>query len=128
YLLQARDIFLQDKWISERDIPGGSLFFQGPHRLPDNILCTRFGNDLSAFTQACQSLGGLPLAFGDSSFVLQVLPRIKLGCVLWTADDEFPARFSYLFTPCIQQHLPLDVIFALANVVTDGLLQQTPHR
>ena len=38
YLLHALEIPLSGKWVSEKELPGGSTFFQGPHRLPADIL------------------------------------------------------------------------------------------
>jgi hypothetical protein len=102
-------------WVSERQLPGGSLFFQGPHALPLGPLLRRFATDLEGFREACLSLGGKPLEFGDASFAFRVLPLVPAGVLLWTADDEFPARAGMLFQPSVSRHLPLDLVLALAH-------------
>ena len=49
YLLGDKDIPLTGEWISEKDLPGGSTFFRGPHLIPTELISRRFGNDLEAF-------------------------------------------------------------------------------
>ena len=115
YLLNAGNIPRHGKWISEKEIPGGSTFFKGPHRLPDSELKTLFGKDKKNFLETGKKFEGKSLEYGDASFEFQLLPRVPLACILWTEDDEFPARINYLFDPSISQMLPLDVILALVN-------------
>ncbi len=124
YLLHAQDMPLVGKWVSEKEIPGGDLFFKGPHALPVQPLATRFGNDVEAFIKASNACGGkLIPEYGDAAFEFQALPNIPLVCILWAADDEFPARVSFLFDPSIQSQLPVDVILALVRCVAINLLQ-----
>ena len=115
YLTQARDTPVQASWISEKDLPGGSLFFRGPHALPVQPLVGRFGRDPAAFRQAGQRLGGEPLSFGDAAFGFTALPRIPAACILWVQDEEFPARVTMMFDRTLGLHLPLDVVLALAR-------------
>ncbi len=123
YLLQTRNVPLAGKWISEKEIPGGDLFFKGPHVLPVQPLMTRFGNDVEAFIKAGEAYGGKPIQeYGDAAFEFQALPNIPVVCILWAADDEFPARVSFLFDPSIQSQLPLDVILALVRCVITNIL------
>jgi hypothetical protein len=103
------------RWVSERQLPGGSLFFQGPHALPVAPLVRRFGTDAEGFRSACGSLGGTPLEYGDASFGFLALPLVPLAVILWTADEEFPARAGMLFDPSVSRHLALDLVLALAR-------------
>ena len=118
YLIHAREVEVSGAWVSERQLPGGSLFFQGPHALPLTALLERYGRDAEAFGSACGRLGGKPLDFGDASFAFQALPRIPLAVVLWVADEEFPARLGVLFDSTAALHLPLDLVLALVHAVT----------
>jgi hypothetical protein len=115
YLNRARDIPPTGKWVSERDLPGGNLFFRGPHALPAGPVLRRFGSDLAGFRSRCLDLGGRPLEFGDASFAFQALPRVPLACVLYVQDEEFPARLTFLLDSTASCHLPLDVILALVQ-------------
>lgn len=113
YLVGAMNIPLTGNWVSEKDLPGGSIFFQGPHRLPDSALIKNYGKNATQFLEIGEKLGGKKLEYGDASFEFRVLPRISIGCVLWVEDEEFPARVNYLFDSSIAHHLALDVVYAL---------------
>ncbi len=54
---------------------------------------------------------------------LATLPEMPLTLVLWTADEEFPARTAFLFDPVIEYQLPLDVILSLIQAVVRRLLR-----
>jgi hypothetical protein len=112
--------------VSERQLPGGSLFFQGPHALPLAPLLRRFGADGEAFRRVCLGLGGRPIEFGDAGFAFQALPFIPLAVILWIADEEFPARAGMLFDPTAADHLPLDLLLALAHAVVARLETALP--
>jgi hypothetical protein len=34
YLLKSKEIEISNEWISEKDLPGGTTFFRGPHVIP----------------------------------------------------------------------------------------------
>ena len=53
--------------------------------------------------------------FGDASFAFEPLPRIPLACVLFAADEEFPARVTFLFDSTIEFQLPMEIILALGH-------------
>jgi hypothetical protein len=123
YLIQAQELPLDGKWISEKDLPGGSTFFRGPHALPVQPLLGRFGNDLEAFRRAGLALGGQGLQFGDAAFRFATLPRIPTACVLWRQDEEFPARITMMFDRTLARQLPLDVVLALVHCLGARLLE-----
>ena len=123
YLSGAREMPLDGRWVSERSLRGGDLFFAGPHALPTAALAARFAHDAAGFAEAGRAAGGVPAGYGDASFRLQVLPRVPVIVVLWVADDEFPARASFLFDSTADAHLPLDAILALAGVMSRKLME-----
>lgn len=122
YLVHAQDIPLSHNWISEKELPGGSTFFQGPHRLYEPQLIERFGNHGDKFLRIGKGYGGQTLAYGDVSLAFSALPRISLALVLWLEDDEFPARITYLFDSHTSQHFALDVVYALCHCVNQIFL------
>ncbi|MBW1981614.1 MAG: DUF3786 domain-containing protein [Deltaproteobacteria bacterium] len=124
YLLRARPAPLSGRLVTASEIRGGSFFFRGPHVLFTEPLLQKFGSNAEAFLRAGRRLGGSSMDFGDVSFRLWPLPRIPLGYILWTADEEFSARLVVTFDSSVEHHLPLDVIWALVNVVGSMLLRQ----
>ncbi len=123
YLLESQSTGLVGKWTSEQEIPGGSLFFRGPHALPTKPLEELFGERLALFAAAAERLGGMRVASGDLAYRLWALPRIPMLFVLWKGDDEFPAAIQIRFDASIPQHLQaLDTILALVHTVCRSLL------
>lgn len=122
YLIKAQDVPITGEWVAEKRFPTGPLFFRGPHELPVKKLEDRFGADGAAFESARRELGGRPVEHGDAAIELLVFPRLPITVVLWLADDEFPARVSYLFDRTADQHLLLDGLWSATHVVRDALL------
>lgn len=122
YLLEAKNLPLSAKWISEKDIPGGQLFFRGPHKFPVEPLLELFGDRPEVFKAAAESLGGTPVDMGDMGYRLWALPRIPLLFVFWHGDDEFEPALHIRFNATINSQLEaLDSIWALINVVCRNL-------
>lgn len=118
YLIHAVDVEPTGKWIGEKDIPGGNVFFYGPHQLPTRPLEELFQIDLEYFDKAAQVLGGVRENRGDRAYVFQVLPRVPVMLVFWKGDEEFEPKLNFRFDETIIRHFPvLDQIFALSYVV-----------
>ena len=122
YLLHAKDTPLEGRWVSEFDLPGGALFFRGPHRFRTDDLAERFGRDLESFDEASRRLGGARVELGDRAYRFQVLPRVPAAAVLWRADEEFTASAKLLLDASVKEHLPLDVVFGLSLEVLGALV------
>ena len=121
YLLRARELEPARQWISEKDIPGGSTFFRGPHAIPTDLIASRFENDLTGFSERCKQLGGTFLDMADSAFIMQITPRIPVAVLYWRGDEEFPPESKILYDATIAGHLATDIIFALAWGICDRL-------
>lgn len=122
YLLEAQNQPLSANWISEKEIPGGQLFFRGPHKFPLDPLLRIFGRKPDIFRQAAESLGGSRVEMGDLGFRLWALPRIPLLFVMWEGDDEFEPSLHIRFNESISHQLEaLDTIWAMINVVCRNL-------
>ena len=89
--------------------------------LPTQILATAFGNDLPGFMVAGKRLGGSPLPMADAAFSFEITPRIPVAVLLWQGDEEFESQAKLLFDKTIAQHLPQDIIYALAVEVCHAL-------
>ncbi|MBI5586710.1 MAG: DUF3786 domain-containing protein [Deltaproteobacteria bacterium] len=123
YLLHARELPLSGKWVTEKELPGGALFFRGPHALAREPLEKRYARNPQGLLEAGQTLGGRATGKGDGSFVLTALPRVRLEYIFYGEDEEFPAQLIITFDRTVEQHLPLDVIWALVNITGKKLLE-----
>jgi hypothetical protein len=121
YLLNAKDIEIQNQWISEKDIPGGPTFFRGPHEIPTRLISRLFENDLEGFKNRSLKLQGSPMPMGDAAFWFEITPRIPVAVLYWIGDEDFPAEAKILFDKTITRHLALDIIFALAVLVCNRI-------
>ena len=121
YLLKAKKIDIRNEWISEKDIPGGTTFFRGPHEIPTSLITRRCQNDLAAFKNRCEQLGGSPIDMGDAAYRFQITPRIPVLVVYWMGDEDFPADARLLYDKTIIEHLPTDIVFALAVSVCNRI-------
>jgi hypothetical protein len=125
YLTGAKEIKPEHRWVSEKDLKGGSNFFQGPHSLQVREMEGLYGKDPEAFLKAGRRLGGTEIFYGDKAFALNVFPRISLAYLLWERNEEFPPKIWVLFDSTIQSHLPLDIIWCMVAETSCRLAEQT---
>jgi hypothetical protein len=121
YLRSAKEIPPAGQWISEKDIPGGTTFFRGPHAVPVHVIASRFGEDIQGFIRLCEQYGGTTLALADAAFSFVITPRVPVAVLLWQGDAEFPAEAKLLYDATIARHLALDIVYALAVGVCEQL-------
>jgi hypothetical protein len=122
YLLEAKPTELSSKLISEKEIPGGEVFFRGPHGLPLAPLTKLFGRRPELFRAVSETMGATQVQMGDLGFHFPVLPRIPLVLVLWEGDDEFDPEMLLRFDSSVTLQLErLDAIWALTNVFARSL-------
>ncbi|MBU2547415.1 MAG: DUF3786 domain-containing protein [Proteobacteria bacterium] len=121
YLIGADDIDLSGRMVTERELNGGALFFQGPHALSKAPVLERFGGDPGGLMERALKMGATPLKAGDAAFRLLALPKVLVAYTLYRGDDEFPAELTITFDAHTDRHLPLDGIFAMINVLTRRL-------
>lgn len=127
YMSRAKAVHPSGTWVSEKDLVGGSGFFRGPHLLPVQAICDRFGNDLDAFKTVCETLGGKPVDFADAAFSFEITPKIPVAVLYWLGDEDFPSEARMLFDKTIEAHLALDIVFAVAVEVCAALAKTYIH-
>jgi len=125
YLVKAKELSPAGKWITEKELKNGEMFYRGVHSLEmfKNPLEETFGHCPDDFLGAGLSIGGAKVDYGDVGLRFQALPRIPVLFLLWAADDEFAAKVNILFDPTIEDHLALDTIWGLVRVITFKLLE-----
>ncbi len=109
--------------VTPQELPGGGLFFSGPHAIATASLARRFGANPAALLAAAQALGGQ--AHGGAAEVavtLPGLPYLPLYVLLWLGDEEFAARAVVGLDAHAHHQLALDGIWALTNLLVERLL------
>jgi hypothetical protein len=95
-------------------LPDGGIFARGTHVLPLDALAQRHGRAPGGFLDAGARAGGAPAPFGDAAIELRPLPGVPVTVILWTADEEFPARADLLFDASAAGLLPVDILWSAA--------------
>jgi hypothetical protein len=121
YLLKSKEIEISNEWISEKDIPGGTTFFRGPHEIPTNLISLRFSNDINEFKERCAQLYGIPLNMADATYSFKITPRIPVAVLYWRGDDDFPTESKILYDRTITEHIASDIVYALAVGICERL-------
>jgi hypothetical protein len=121
YLTEAKRVEPTRRWLSEKDLKGGEMFFRGPHALPLAEVTEKYGGDPETFLEAGKRLGGVEMLYGDKAFGIDAFPKILLVYLLWKGDKEFPPRVQVLFEETVQDHFPLDVTWCTVCEVSRRL-------
>ena len=114
--------------VTPQELPGGAMFFAGPHALATPALEERYGRRLAALKAAGESMQAEMIQGADMAFKLYGLPRIPLYLLFWQADEEFEARAVIGIDSNSKHHLALDGIWALTNCLVEHLLEADPAR
>jgi len=123
YLLSEKNDTPTGVWISEKDLPGGTTFFRGPHAIPTQTICSAFANDQELLKRKCEDLGGEPLQMGDFAYSFRIIGSVSVALVFWLGDDEFPAEAKLLFDSSIAEIYQLDTVYALLCDVCKRIAQ-----
>lgn len=122
YMAGASGLPPRGRWLSFLELPGGPHHF-APFQLEAiHPLARTFGRKPEAFLAAALQLGGTREHFGHAGAVIPALPRISLGVVLWTEDDEFPATANILFDASAETYLPTASLYML-GIAVSGRMQ-----
>lgn len=114
YLIHSTDLPLAEKLIRPSDLPGGEIFIRGTHVLPLDKVAEYFENNSNEFMSIGKSLGGTQLEFGDMSIELLPFPRVPVVIIVWSGDEEFPARSTLLIDSSCKSQIPTDIIWSTA--------------
>jgi hypothetical protein len=121
YLMKSKDLPISGEWVSEKDVPGGAAFFRGPHTIPTNDITQVYENDLEKFKNRCEALGGTPIEHADAAYSFEIANNIPVAVLYWIGDEDFESEAKLLFDKTIGEHLPLDIIYALAVEVCNTI-------
>ena len=121
YLLSVRDIPLAGELVPVTKLPYGEVFFRGPHALPGDALGAIFGSDGDWFREVMFRLGAENADLGEVGARVSVFPRLPIWLGFWAADDEFPARVTFLFDYSAGDHLPVDALWSAVMVLAGAV-------
>jgi hypothetical protein len=114
---------LTGSMVSEKDLPGGVTFFQGPHAIPTQGIARAYATDPEKFVERGERLGGVRADYGDGAVRFHPFPLMPVTYVLWAEDEEFPASVTVLFDSSLARWFELDMIFTLVLTLSSRIME-----
>ncbi|GAB4432477.1 MAG: hypothetical protein OHK0040_02520 [bacterium] len=121
HYLNSKKTDLGDEWVLARELKGGIHFFDRSHPLTVKNVLVRI-NGIAKLKEAFSKLKGREVNFGDYAYELEVFQGIHLRYIYYEGDEEFKPELTVNFQKGIENILPLDVIWAMVNVVNKVLI------
>ena len=124
YLKNAQNIPARDKLISFKQLPEGITYYPSFHNRVEKPLVEEFKNSLGLFKKCCERLGGKSFEQGDVAYRISTFPRLPLSYVIWKGDQEFPLSLSLLFDETASEHLPVEDLAVLGELVSTEIISK----
>lgn len=129
YLIHASGTPLSGRWISFRELPGGSLYMDAFRRRALLPLIGAFGGSARELLEAAAACGSSDAGeWGDASVILRPFPRVPVGVAVWEGDDELPANANMLFDSSAPDYLPTEDYAVLAGLIAVSLVRAASVR
>lgn len=122
YLLSAGIPPSTGQWISYREIPGASFYFNAFVKRAIDPLKKVFGQNVRSLSKSAGRLKGKPIKPGDVGFEFEILPYVPLQVILYAGDEEFGAEANILFDKNIGRILSPEDIAWLAGMLVYRLI------
>lgn len=112
--------------ISPQELPGGRMFFTGPHALAAGPLAETYERRPGGLVERVHSLGGNIIEGADLAVRLPGLPFVPLSVLFWKGEEDAPARAIIGIDSRAHFHLDLAGVFAMTNIMVYRLVSDSP--
>ncbi len=127
YLAYAKDIGLEGKLISFRELRGGDVYYNAFQRRATHPLADVFGNNVEALRAAGEPIRATKKSHGDISIEIDVFPKVPVTVILWEGDEEIPPSSNMLFDESIKELLPTEDVAVIGGFVASVLIKNKPN-
>lgn len=118
YLRGVGDTQPREEWISYQEIPDGRFYLDAFLRRAKIPMVQTFGERPGDLLRTAAALyKATPLDQGDHGVLVQALPQVPVGLVLWEGDDEFPPEGNLLFDRSIVEIFSAEDIAWLSGMI-----------
>jgi hypothetical protein len=121
YLVQADGTPPAGEWVAFRELPDGMIYHSAFVGRVEPALVGVFGHRPEALLASGRALGGMALDLGDAAVSVDVLPYIRLACIIHRGDEEFPPAANVLFDAAAKCHLPIEDLAVLGGLFVGAL-------
>jgi hypothetical protein len=122
FLVHGHPVEASGRLVRPGEVTGVDAMVRGSHTLPLDKLAARYDGDLAAFTQRGEALGGAGQSYGDASLLLHPFATLPLVLILWSGDDEFPARGDLLLDATAHSQVPVEVLWCAMMLTVLAML------
>jgi hypothetical protein len=119
YYLYQRRITLPPEgviWVLPNELRGGMHFFKDSHPINTDYVIKCF-RERFTIERIMREIGGKQINLGDFGFVVPVFDGILLRYIFWEGDEDLSDSLSINVQKDLEDFFPLDVIWAMINVV-----------
>jgi len=122
YLNSATGLKPTNDWITYREVPDGSFYYQAFVSRAINPLKGVFGENPDILQELAPLLKGEPVEEGDVGFLFKPFPHTPIKLILWRGDDEFPPEGNILLDRAIIEYLSAEDIAWVSGMVVYRLM------
>ena len=65
---------------------------------------------------------------GDAAFWFMAFPRLRMGCILYAADEEMPPSVNILFDKAAGSYLATEDLSAVGGYLSSALIRKGGER
>lgn len=127
YLRYADGEPMADRWVSFRELPGGSFYHQAFQGYSGDLLARAYASRPEDLHLAARRLDGWPLSgLPGIAYAFLPLPCIRLAAILYPGDDEFPTTARILFDAASSHYTTIDGLALLGSGLSSRLIRNKP--
>ena len=123
YLSQSSGEALTKKWISLSELPGGVMHYNNFKAVSLQPIADHFNKQPEKLLKVAHSWGGFEIGIGDVGIAIPVFPRIVVGIILWSGDEEFPANANMVLDAVAPKYLTTAELIILGTVVSKRIME-----
>ena len=124
YFVTADGTALTEKFVSFADLPGGRMYAQAFQGYSGNEVVKVFGENITAFKDACEFENGQAVAMADAAYTIQALPRVSVQLVYWLGDEDFPSSCKILFDAAATHYVPIDACAIIGSNLARRIIKR----
>lgn len=120
YLINAKEIFPTEDYISFREFKNGDIYFNAFKQRAILPIAEAFSRFPEKFSIACKELKAEKtiLRTGDLNCKIFVFPKIPIICIIWLGDEEVSSNANILFDATADKHLHIEDVAILGEFVS----------
>ena len=124
YLVSVKNIGIEGKPLSFRELPGGGdVYFPAFQNNAIRPIKERFGENPKELLDAGKRIGGKEIDKGDAAVEIPVFPKIPVTVIVWAGDEEIPANANILFDYSAKEQIHIEDLAVIGGVVAGKLVK-----